>query len=511
MYTDIDIHKEILAGCVNEKDRIDGALENAAFYKARFPRDDALQRRSSTDWSGDKLRRDSRIMNWLVGTLAADLYAHGPARTMVDQPEATDWLNAIYKASATDALLQSADCWACVSQAVAVQAIATKDPARPVRHLLWPAHQFYQWDSLDEPLTAQAVAVIDRWDQTTRIRLWTLDSVRTYVTKKLMPLQTAGGTAFTLVKQEDNPFGMIPFAFVHFDYPTTEFWSGSPGDAFRELNDYINFALTDVGDSLRFCAKPIVKLRRTRPGWRPNTPIMPADIWNLPGDGEADGPGSDPDAEYLQCDLGFVDAHWSDIQSYLDHSMQCADVPPAAFRLTQDAAASGLSIVAERMPLVQRAERRQRPAGYYERDLARVTCAVGAKHLGNNARLLDHEAMRVSASALEAAASNPDLSLRWPSMKPKLTGQEANTEDAFRLENRLKSRTQILIERDDMTRDEAEAYLDQTAKDLEREEKLLGEPDPIDPPPASGAKKTVADGSSDGDEYDQTDTDTYDE
>jgi hypothetical protein len=209
-------------------------------------------------------------------------------------------------------------------------------------------------------------------------------------------------------------------------------------------------------------------------------------MWNLAASRDADDEGRDPDAEYMVCDLGFVEAHWSDIQSYLDHSMQCADVPPAAFRLTQDSAKSGLSIVAERMPLVQRAERRQRPAGYYERDLCRVTCVVGAKHLGSpaNAQILKDSGVKVSPTLLQEAGDDPDISLRWPSMKPKLQGAEANAEDAFRLQNKMKSRTQILIERDDMTREEAEAYLKQTAEDLEREKKLLPESDPIAKPPA---------------------------
>lgn len=482
-----EIHREVLAGCENQSGRMDNARENADFYRGCFP-DDLDARRSSSNWQGARYRRDSRIMDWLVGTLAADLYCHGPARTIVDNPAATGWLNATYKASATDALLQSADCWGAVSQIAAVQAMATVDPSRPVRHVLWPAHQLYVWDSLDEPLTAAAVATVDRWDEARRLRLWTPETYSEYRTDKLGPLQTAGGTAYRLVSKAPNPFGLIPFAFVHYNFPTTEFWSGGPGDAFRELNDYINFALTDVGDSLRYCAKPVVKLKNVRTGWRPTTPVQPGDMWNLPGDVDADGMAQEPDAEYFQCDLGFVDAHWSDIQNYLDHSMQCADVPPAAFRLTQDSARSGLSIVAERMPLVARAERRQRPAGYYERDLAKVTCAVGAKHLGNNAAVLTAAGVKVPVSKLAEAAANPDLSLRWPSMKPKLTGEAANSEDEFRLANRMKSRTQILIERDDMTREEAEAYLEQTAKDLGREAELVPEPEPEADPPAAELK-----------------------
>jgi hypothetical protein len=483
-----DIHSEILAGLNNES-RIEDALENANFFRGQFPGDNDDVRRSSANWQGTRYRRDSRIMEWLCNTLASDLYKRGPTRTLADKPEASAWLASIYEAGGTDALLQAADCWATVGQVAAVQAIATEDPSRPVRHVLWPAHQFHAWDSLDEPLTAAAVAVIDRWDCRKRLRLWTPDQVLTYVTEK--GDTTSGGRCYKLAKQEDNPFGIIPFAFFHYNFPSVEFWSGGPGDAFRQLNDYINFALTDVGDSLRYCAKPIVKLKNVRVGWKPKTPVEPGDMWNLAAARDADDAGEPADAEYMVCDLGFVQAHWEDIQGYLDHSMQCADVPPAAFRLQQDAARSGLSIVAERLPLVQRAEGRQRPFGFYERDLARVTCIVGASHLGRNAEILKDGGMRVSASMLQAAGDDPDLSCRWPSMKPKLTGQAADAEDEFRLKNRMKSRTQILVERDDMTREEAEAYLDQTAKDLEREDKVLPPPTAITDPPADAGGQSA--------------------
>jgi hypothetical protein len=180
--------------------------------------------------------------------------------------------------------------------------------------------------------------------------------------------------------------------------------------------------------------------------------------------------------------------------------MQCADVPPAAFRMTQDSARSGLSIVAERLPLVARAERRQRPADYYERNLAMVTLAVGSRHLGANAELLEDGTMKVTSSALAEAAKDPDLGLRWPSMKPKLSGEAANAEDDFRLANRMKSRTQILMERDDMTRAEAEAYLEQTAKDLEREEQLIPAPEPPVFRPVNGQPADEQAGEIPGDE-----------
>jgi hypothetical protein len=480
-----DIESEVTGGLENEKARLGCAQKNADFFRGRFK---AYHVRPPADsnWEPSRFGRHSRIMGWLVETLAGDLYAHGPARTVADNPAATAWLNGVYKASGIDAMLQSADEWSAVGDVAGIQVVATPDPLRPVRHVLWPAHQLVVWESPDDPLTPIAVATLDMFDNQRRLRLWTPETRSTFATKKLGAGQTAGGTAYELIERVPNPYGILPFSFVHYHYPTTEFWSGGPGESFQETNDYINYALTEVGDSLRFCSKPIAVAKNVRPGWRPRTPVRPGDIWDLPAEGvDMDGNGAEPSLDPFQFDLGFVEAHWSDIESYLDHSMQCADVPPSSFRMVQSSGRSGLSIVAERMPLIARAQRRQRPAGYYELDLARVTLHVGGRHLNANAEQLAHEGLRVSAGLLAEAAANPDLTLRWPSMKPKLEGQEASAEDDARLKNRMKSRTQILIERDDMTREEAEAYIEQTAKDLAREQELLGAAT-VATPPAAG-------------------------
>jgi hypothetical protein len=112
--------------------------------------------------------------------------------------------------------------------------------------------------------------------------------------------------------------------------------------------------------------------------------------------------------------------------------------------------------------------------------------------------------MKVSAARLDEAAVNPDLALRWPSMRPKLTGEAADAEDKFRLENGLKSRTQILIERDDMTRPEAEAYLEETAEDLKREAAMLADATPEEEPDPDAPPEKTSTGNSADDEDDDT-------
>jgi len=459
------INSDILAGLTDgENRRLDGAKEQEDFYRGRF--EQYPTRPPSASWKGPRFERRSRIMGWLVDTLAAHLYASGPTRTLPDRAEANDWLAAIYRRSAVDALMQEADRLSAVGEVCAIQAEATADPDRPVKHTVWPAGSLVVWESADDPLRPDAVAVRDKFDCRRRLRLWTDEWVYTYATEKFEGA-TSGGTAYALTGSVPNPFGILPFAFVHYNFPTTEFWSGGPGDGFRQLNDYINAALTEVGDSLRYCAKPIILAHGVRAGWRPKSPIEPGDIWDLPAEGtDAAGNGVPPDVGPLQFDLGFVEAYWADIQSFLDHSMQCADVPPAAFRMLQDSARSGASIVAEQLPLIARAKGRRRAFASYEADLCRVTLRVGAAHLAANGRPI--------AGALDEAAGDPRLSLRWPEIGGRIVDPQRDQEDDYRLRNRLASRTQILMERFEFTREEAEAYLERTAEDLEKEAALLG-------------------------------------
>lgn len=491
---------EVKAGLKNEQERLDDARENADFFRGRF--DAYGNRPPSSAWAGARYKCDSRIMTWLVESLAMHLYGKGPSRSMPDHPKAAEWLNGVYRTSAIDALLQSADQWSAVSQVSAIQVIPTTDPARPVRHALWPAHQLVVWESEEDPLIPAAVATIDRFDNRKRLRLWTAERRLTYQSDKLQPGQTSGGQEYQLVASEDNPFGVIPFSFIHYNFPTTEFWSGGPGQAFKELNDYLNQSLTDSGDAIRYCAKPIVLALSVRAGWRPTTPVQPGDIWDVPGDGiDADGNGIPPDISYLQPDLGFVDAHWTDIQSRLDHAMQCAGVPTSFFRLIQDSAASGAAIVAEQLPLILRAEGRQRPFGYYERDLARVTLQVGAAHLAAN-QIADAEQLR-------QAAADPGLTLRWPCMRPRLVTAEEDASNTVALEQKTKSRTQIVMERENLTREEAEAYLEQVAQDLEREQALFSAlapavpvADPRKPPASADADELDPETETEGDDDD---------
>lgn len=477
IYTDIEA--EIRAGIPNERERLKDAMKNLEFYRADFSRV-APQRIPGQQWDLKRYPRNVPVMRKVVQSLTANLYARGPTRTLKapdDAPStnhdaASLWLNRVYRANHIDAFWQDADRLSTAADIAAFQVWPDKDPARPIRVSLWQADQLVVWIDRDNPLKAIAVATLDMYDEQRRLTLWTPNEKVTFLTTKYDRSQTAGGTAYTFASREATYCpGMLPFSFVTHEYPTTDFLCPGPGTNLRDLNDGVNFALTETFDSIRFNLRPVVVMKNVRAGYRPNSPVTPGDIWHLPqaGDGSENNPPQD--ASYLQADSSFVAAGWDDLEHYLDLTLEMHGVPPAAIRMIQDSARSGVSIIAEQAPLILWAESRQRPYQCYEDDLAALVLRIGHQHL----RVQQEREYLTTASQLEDVSYEPGLMLRWPDMYPRIPGQETDQSDQWRLDNRLTSRTMLLMQRESLTREEAEAKLEEIAEDLKNEAELFGD------------------------------------
>ena len=472
------IEAEIRAGLPNEQERLGHALANLEFYEGDFSRHPVRPPGASYDQY--RYSRHTLIMQRVIKTLTSNLYKAGPDRKLPFHPEAELWLANVYRRLLVDALWQQADRLSMVSDVAAFQVVGDIDPDCPVKIHLWDSSCFNVWVHPDDPCQPIAVATIDRYDEQTRVRLWTADVVQTWLSEKLKEGQTAGGRTLRFESELANPYGCLPFCFVHVELPTRHFWTGGFGTHLANVNDYTNFFLTEHSDCVRYNTRPVVVLKGVRPGWRPPTPIQPGDVWDLPADtgDEASNQARDASAEYLQAETGFIQAGWDDCQQYLDHVLEMVGVPPSTIRMEQRSAMSGVAFVAEQIPLILWAMGRQRPFAKYEDCLAKLVLTVGSKHLANNA---------VSSAALEAAAADPGLVLRWPDMFPDLPGPDRDTADQWLLDNGMTSRTQILMRREHLTHPEAQARLEEIAEDLEIEHRILGAatqaPDPTLPKP----------------------------
>lgn len=494
------IEREILAGHSNERKRLDCARKSLDFYNRNFERYPVREPGQNSD--GNRYPRYSSFMRRVVDVLSGLLYKEGPTRSLPDHPEASEWLEHVYRSNNANAVLQKADALTFVADAALVEVQPSEDPDCPVKLQLWDASSFMVWESETDPTAFDAVAVIDRFDGRRRCRLWTADEVREYQTETYNELtKTSGATAFRRVSARPNTLGVIPFVPVHFELPTTQFWTPGPGEHLAAANDAINKRLTDLQDSCRFNLNPILFLSNFDAGYRPPSPLKPGDVINPPPSGDIAGNGTaTPDAKYLQADPSFVDAAWADCQSHIDHVLEMEGVPPVAIRMAESSVSSGAALIAEQIPLVNAAKHRQRKASVEEDRLAKVVLTVGAAHLGSQ----QVEEYTVTSAALAAAAESPGLVLRWPALWPKIPGTEADQSDQWLLDNGLVSRTQLVMERHSLTEEEAEAYLEQVAKHLKRERELMAEAMP--PPP-----ETPDDEQADDDETLEANTEDEDE
>ena len=477
------IHQEILAGLPNSRERRDRALRNHEFACGDFSR---YPSRAVDASDGRRYERTSLFMARVVGALSSLLYREGPRRAVVDQPDVTEWLNAIYRSNNVDALLQQADRSTFVADVALIQVEPSADPDCPIKLRLWDAAWVDVWVDPDEPCRMAAVATIDTYDQRRRLRLWTEEEVREYTTRKYdETTRTAGATAYTLQSATPHGLGCLPFASIHYDVPTYQFWSPGPGDVLAETNDWINKRLTDMFDSVRANLDPVMILKHVESGWampkaKPGTVINPPA--RMTAAGEAMG---EPGAEYIQADPSFVAAGWDDMTYAIDHCLEMAGVAPSEVRMVQDATRSGAAIVAEQIPAVSRAKARQRKAAAEEDRLAEVVLRVGSAHLGSPANVVvtqsqpEGEAsetplpVRVSPAQLLAAAEDLRLVLHWPDLWPRIPGTESDQADQWMLDNGLVSRTQLAMARYHLTEEEATAYLETVAKQTDRERMMF--------------------------------------
>jgi hypothetical protein len=472
---------EIRAGLRNETGRLKDARDNRRFADECFeeyPTRVEHSRHSRIDY-----RRTSSIMKRVIEILTANLYKANPTRQLSASPEASAWLERVYLRNAMLPKWQEVDRLTHVGDVAAFQFAGDEDPDVPVKVHVWGADQLAWWLDPDDQTRPVGVATLDAFDNQRRLTLWTEEERRVYLTSKSQgPTQTAGGTAYQLRQAGLNPYrdedgrGVLPFSFAHYKFPATDFHQPGPGNALRRLNDYCNFDLDDIGDGKRYNSKPIGIASGVSPTWAPPAQIRPGMFLNLSeervGDEMGNGPGGT--LSYLEVDTSWIVANWDDLNRYIDHSLECHGVPPGTIRMSADAA-SGIAIMAEQAPILSRAESRRVPFAFYEQDAARTCLRVAAAHL---------RASGVDAGLLEAALDDLALSLRWPPLYVMLPGAERDASDEWRVAMGLASKIGLLMEREDLSREQAIERLRQIAADNAELEQLGLDPLPPGAVPA---------------------------
>ena len=471
------IRQEVEGGLSTDSERRDDALKNLQFFNGDFK----SYKPKTTNTTGDELRpRYSLLMQKVVKTLCGNLYKTGPKRTILEHEEASKWLEWIYRCNPMNALWQRADIASTWGDWCAFQVRPLANPLKPIDILLWDASQLYVWCDPEDQRTPVAIGTRDAWNEQSRLRVWTAETITTYLTRELVKGkqgQTSGGTAFIFKKEETNPLqmsdgtGILPFSFVHYDMPVQEFDTTGPGDFLACVNENVNSILTNIGGAITYNLWPVVVVDSAPIGWRPPTPHKPGAVWYTEVNPALEGQGAKMTVNYLQADSSYVASGWEDLTEYTNHTFDCCGIPQAAIRMEQTSTQSGAAIVAEQIPLILWAQSRQEPFSYYERSLAQLVLNVASSHLAS--QTVDE--YRVRGPQLEEAAYDPQLMLRWPSMYPRIPGQERDLSDSWELDNGFTSITAKLMERESLTREEAEAKLEEIAKDRKREHQLFGD------------------------------------
>lgn len=470
---------EVARGLPCERERLACALENQAYADLEHEPYEEM-RESETQW--DFVRRPRKATGFVhqaLGRLCAHTYSPGPHRS-ADVPAADRILQQVYTQNHIDALMHEAERLSTINDVAAIQVRWTRGrgKGKDVDLQLWGAEEFAVFESPDDPREAEAVVTIDKVDNATRYRVWFDDLVHTFSTAKAGGQdgrRTEGGViAYEEVgSPRPNPYGAIPFAFVHYRQPTRCFWTNAPGSFLRRTEATVNVELSDLAEAIVKYATPIGLLINFPV--EDNPEIGPGRFLRLirggptySGDGYSDG--GEPDARYLQAQLA-IEAIWEDIRHTLDQAAEACDLSPGALRLDYSDAPSGFSLVCRQFPLLDRARGRRPIFQRAETELARTICAVYGAMAGD--------------AAIRSAAATVCVLAAWPEPTIPVPGPDRDQSDAWEIGLGIKSRLQVIGQRYGLaTREQQIAHLKQVAADEREAEAIL--PRPEAPPPAAG-------------------------
>jgi hypothetical protein len=461
------IADEVKAGLPLHADRLVEAFDNEEYYAGRNAA--YIARREAEDWRDylRRPRRTSKILRKVIRALAR-LYAPGPHREVKGDAAADKFLDDVYQANHVDDLMMAADRKCNLNGLAAIQAHVTGRPDKPIQLYLWGAHEFAVWTLPDDPTTVWAVGTINRQcrvvgkvhQQQIRYELWSAREHRVYLSEwvpnpsaqRRAKWQYRGLFDKPAVYQRalsglpagsgENPYGVLPFSFVHDETPVSDIYEGGIGCALRECNAEVDRELSDLAQHAREFMDPDRFTLGVSAAWRREK--RPGNWQSLtPNRSTLEDGGVQPSAFLVQAALA-VDHVWYNITTYANQVLEDLDVPVAAIRADTSQHLSGVAIVAKQLPLLDRLRGRQPRFTVAEVDLARMVLTV---------------------AGLIAPGREIELGVTWPTPKFALPSPEQDSQDTWMLDNGVKSLVDVVAERGGFTTDQAKEQIVRIAAD----------------------------------------------
>ncbi|CAB5237923.1 hypothetical protein UFOVP142_14 [uncultured Caudovirales phage] len=434
------------------------------------------------------------IMRRVCDLLSMHLYKKGPIREIAGHPEATALLQQIYAANDFDSLMQLADRTSYITDSCAIEFVPNDGPdamQNPVTMRIWDAAEFVPIFTSDDCLVPWAVATVSTFGAKKVARVFTAETICRYSSNNaVFPQQTVTNIPSAIKAQpgtgyqEDFGFpipnytGVLPFEFVQYERPRNSFWSGGFGLMLAHMNLHMNRRLSDLADQIiQWRPKGVLVGVKTDWNFPPNQ--KPGEYTRLESTGNEALDGKQAMAEFIAPDLGFTQYDWNDIQNYWQEVVEMLGVPASSIRMEQQGGTSGVAIMSEQLPLIERAEARQRLMAYYECKIAKKCLQVALAQIQNAQPADEISAMYAfqQAAIIQAALMDIDRNFRviWPVMTKNRPGPDRNANDAFQLNFSVKSRAEQMADDLNIPLDEAVAKVQQSIMLINQENMLIAQ------------------------------------
>lgn len=438
-------HEKIL---VKSHELLDWYHGDSEKYVSFRPAEDALS------WL-TRPKRISFITRQAVNKLTGYLYKPGPrARRFAVDPDVSAWYERVGKDIHLNGVMQKADCLATLHGICAIGVFSTGDPRRPINYHLFPRTDFALWTSPDDPRVAVAVCTITKVrHDTIRYRLFTKTHYYTFYKGKSWGY-TPGGWNVARYAPEGSgphPYGVLPFAFITHELPTTELETKGLGYLLAKVNRALNIDKSNLAHWVHHYARPLGFVSGVGPEWRPRfveggfVPLV------IRHDSTEDAPVV-PEAKYLESSFDIAA-----VRNYIigEANMALAELGvPLTIEAQSDGgggvmAKSGIAISALNSSLLTYAKDRQPLFDLHETNLARLICRVGASPT------LDGVVLTDLAPQLLVVSEDPQLRVAWPEPSIDMPGADRDAADNFELTYELTDPIELLMRRQGLTEDEA--------------------------------------------------------